>query len=400
MSVTDAPDAGFFETEEHRLITETAREIAGDYDDEYWRAVTNGEQEPDDFWQDCADAGFLGTTVPTEYGGEGMGITELITIVEELVAHGCMGAEMLFVVNVVFGAVTLTNHGSERQKEELLEPLVEGDLRFCMALTEPNAGHNAPNLETFAERQDDGSYRINGSKQWISGVDRADKMLLVARTTPKNEVEKRTNGITLFLVDPQDPAIERRALNVGIPTPEQQFELLIEEYEASEADVIGTPEMGLYQLFDTVNPERLVGSAGALGVGRNALERAIDYAKDREVFDQPIGAHQAIQHPIAESYSQLQAAKLLVQKTAWMMDNDANPKQTAEISNMAKLRATEAGHEAADVAVQVHGGNGFSTDYQVIELWKGSRLGRVAPGSSEMMLNHIAEHSLDLPRSY
>jgi len=400
MSVTDAPDAGFFETEEHRLITETAREIAGDYDDEYWRAVTNGEQEPDDFWQDCADAGFLGTTVPTEYGGEGMGITELITIVEELVAHGCMGAEMLFVVNVVFGAVTLTNHGSERQKEELLEPLVEGDLRFCMALTEPNAGHNAPNLETFAERQDDGSYRINGSKQWISGVDRADKMLLVARTTPKNEVEKRTNGITLFLVDPQDPAIERRALNVGIPTPEQQFELSIEEYEASEADVIGTPEMGLYQLFDTVNPERLVGSAGALGVGRNALERAIDYAKDREVFDQPIGAHQAIQHPIAESYSQLQAAKLLVQKTAWMMDNDANPKQTAEISNMAKLRATEAGHEAADVAVQVHGGNGFSKDYQVIELWKGSRLGRVAPGSSEMMLNHIAEHSLDLPRSY
>jgi len=400
MSVTDAPDAGFFETEEHRLITETAREIAGDYDDEYWRAVTNGEQEPDDFWQDCADAGFLGTTVPTEYGGEGMGITELITIVEELVAHGCMGAEMLFVVNVVFGAVTLTNHGSERQKEELLEPLVEGDLRFCMALTEPNAGHNAPNLETFAERQDDGSYRINGSKQWISGVDRADKMLLVARTTPKNEVEKRTNGITLFLVDPQDPAIERRALNVGIPTPEQQFELSIEEYEASEADVIGTPEMGLYQLFDTVNPERLVGSAGALGVGRNALERAIDYAKDREVFDQPIGAHQAIQHPIAESYSQLQAAKLLVQKTAWMMDNDANPKQTAEISNMAKLRATEAGHKAADVAVQVHGGNGFSKDYQVIELWKGSRLGRVAPGSSEMMLNHIAEHSLDLPRSY
>jgi len=201
-------------------------------------------------------------------------------------------------------------------------------------------------------------------------------------------------------VDPQDPAIERRALNVGIPTPEQQFELSIEEYGASEADVIGTPEMGLYQLFDTVNPERLVGSAGALGVGRNALERAIDYAKDREVFDQPIGAHQAIQHPIAESYSQLQAAKLLVQKTAWMMDNDANPKQTAEISNMAKLRATEAGHEAADVAVQVHGGNGFSKDYQVIELWKGSRLGRVAPGSSEMMLNHIAEHSLDLPRSY
>jgi acyl-CoA dehydrogenase len=304
------------------------------------------------------------------------------------------------VVNVVFGAVTLTEHGSEEQKEELLRPLVEGDLKFCMALTEPNAGHNAPNMETFADQRDDGSYLINGSKQWISGVDRADEMLLVARTTPKEEVDKRTNGITLFLADPQDPNIERRELDVGIPTPEKQFELSLDDYVASEEDIIGTKEMGLYQLFDTVNPERLVGSAGAIGIGRNALDRAVEYAKDRNVFDQPIGAHQAIQHPLAESYSQLEAAKLLVQKAAWMMDNTSDPKKTSEVSNLAKLRATEAGHEATDVAVQTHGGNGFSRDYMVIELWKGSRLATVAPGSSEMMRNHIAEHTLGLPRSY
>jgi len=400
MTVTQSPDPGFVETETHRLIRETAREVAADYDDEYWRAVTDDERAPTEFWQDCADAGFLGATVPEEYGGEGMGIQELVTITEELVANGCLGAEMLFVVNVVFGAVTLTNPATAEHKADLHRPLVEGDLKFCMALTEPNAGHNAPNMETFADQQDDGTFLIDGSKQWISGVDRADKMLLVARTTPKEEVDKRTNGITLFLADPQDPNIERRELDVGIPTPEKQFELSFDDYVATEDDVIGTKEMGLYQLFDTVNPERLVGSAGAIGIGRNALDRAVDYAKDRNVFDQPIGAHQAIQHPIAESYSQIEAAKLLVQKAAWMMDNTSDPKKTSEVSNLAKLRATEAGHEATDVAVQTHGGNGFSRDYMVIELWKGSRLATVAPGSSEMMRNHIAEHTLGLPRSY
>jgi acyl-CoA dehydrogenase len=400
MTVTQSPNPGFVETDAHRMIKETAREIAADYDDEYWLAVANDHREPTEFWQDCADAGFLGTTVPEEYGGEGMGITELVAIVEELVTHGCIGAEMLFVLNVVFGAVTLSNHGTDEQKAQYLEPLVDGELNFCMALTEPNAGHNAPNLDTVAEETEDGSYRITGSKQWISGVDRADQMLLVARTTPKDEVPERTQGITLFLVDPQDPAIERRELDVGIPTPEKQFELSIDDYVAQPEDVVGTKEMGLYQLFDTVNPERLVGSAGAIAIGRNALERAVDYANDRVVFDQPIGAHQAIQHPIADAFSHLEAAELLVQKAAWMMDNTDDPKATSEISNMAKLRATEAGHEATDVAVQTHGGNGFSRDYMVIEMWKGSRLARVAPGSSEMMRNHIAEHTLGMPRSY
>ncbi|WP_247005724.1 acyl-CoA dehydrogenase family protein [Halorientalis litorea] len=402
MTVSQSSEPGFVETEEDRLIKETAREIAADYDDEYWRDVANG-RDPDEFWQDCADAGFLGATAPQEYGGEGMGITELTTIVEELVANGCMGADMLFIVNVVFGAVTLTNHGSEEQKKELLEPLIDGDLRFCMALTEPNAGHNAPNLDTFAEEQDDGTFHINGSKQWISGVDRADKMLLVARTRPKDEVPKRTQGITLFLADPHDDNIERRELDVGIPTPEKQFELSFDDYEASPDDIIGTRDMGLLQLFDTVNPERLVGSAGAIGIGRNAIERAVDYAQDRVVFDEPIGAHQAIQHPLAEAHSQLEAAKLLVQKASWLMDRTETTddmKKTAEWSNMAKLRASEAGHEACDVALQTHGGNGFSRDYAVIEMWKGSRLGTVAPGSSQMMRNHIAEHTLDLPRSY
>ena len=397
MTVSQSSSGGFEENQELEMIRETAREIASDYDDGYFLEVSDGK-EPTEFWNDCADAGFLGAAVPLEYGGEGMGFWELSAIVEELCANGCLGAEMLFVVNVCFGGITLTENGSEEQKEEWLPGICDGSVNFAMALTEPDAGHNAPNMDTFAERDGD-EYVIDGTKQWISGADVADGMLLVARTAPQEESAKM-QGITLFLVDPDDSAVERRELDVGIPTPEKQFELSIDGYRAHEDDVIGTEGMGMYQLFDTVNPERLLGASGAVGVGKCAIERAVDYANEREVFDQPIGAHQGVQHPIADSWAKLQSAGLLTRKAAWMVDNEPDPKKTAEVSNMAKLRATEVGHEATDVALQTHGGNGFSREYTVIEMWKGSRLGKVAPGSTEMMRNHVAEHTLGLPRSY
>ncbi|MCY4732697.1 acyl-CoA/acyl-ACP dehydrogenase [Natronomonas gomsonensis] len=397
MTVSQSSQPGFEETQELEMIRQTARDIASDYDDDYWLEVSEG-REPTEFWNDCADAGFLGAAIPTEYGGEGMGFWELSAIVEELCANGCLGAEMLFVVNVCFGGITLTENGSEEQKEEWLPGICDGSVNFAMALTEPDAGHNAPNMTTFAEEDGD-EYVVDGTKQWISGVDVADQMLLVARTSPKDDSAKM-QGVTLFLVDPDDPAIEARELDVGIPTPEKQFELSFDGYRAHEEDIIGTKGMGLYQLFDTVNPERLLGASGAIGVGKCAINRSVDYANEREVFDQPIGAHQGIQHPIADSWAKLQSAGLLVRKAAWMVDNESNPKKTAEVSNMAKLRATEVGHDATDVAVQTHGGNGFSRDYTVIEMWKGSRLGKVAPGSTEMMRNHVAEHTLGLPRSY
>jgi len=391
-----ADDYRFEEARDLSLIRETVREVANEYDDPYWRAVNQHEREPTEFWQDCADAGLLGVVVPEEYGGEGMGYTELATIVEEFTAQGCMGVGMLYVVTVVFGTVTLVENGTEAQREELLPRLADGDLHFCMALTEPGAGHNAPNLDTTAEPTDDG-FVVNGSKQWISGVDRADQMLLVARTTPKEEVDRRTEGITLFLADPDAPGIELRELDTGIPTPERQFEISFDDMHLPRDAVIGEQGQGLYQLFDTVNPERLVGAAGAVGTGKNALQRAVDYAAEREVFDQPIGAHQAIQHPIADAYSKVEAAGALTRRAAWQLDQGKDPGGAA---NMAKLRATEASHEACDVALQTHGGNGFSREYTVIEMWKSSRLGRTAPGSSQMMRNHIAEQVLGLPRSY
>ncbi len=388
----------FVESDEHKMIRETVEQIADDYEDEYWQEVEQGA-EPTEFWNDCADAGFLGTAIDEEYGGEGMGLEEFAMVTEEFSANGCLGVEMLFVVNVVFGAVTLQANGSEEQKEEYIPGIVDGDLNWAMALTEPNAGHNAPEMETIAE-EDDGEYVINGSKQWISGVEKADKMLLAARTTPVEEASKRTMGVTLFLVDPQDSNIERRELDVGIPTPEKQFELSIDNYVAQEEDIVGTKGMGIYHLFDTLNPERLIGSSGAIGIGRCALDRAIDYANNREVFDGPIGQYQGLQHPIAEAYSELHGSRELVRKAARMQDEDYDPREVAEVSNMAKLRASEAGHEACDVALQTHGGNGFSREYAVIEMWKGTRLAKTAPGSSEMMKNFIAEHTLDMPRSY
>jgi acyl-CoA dehydrogenase len=393
---TTRQSSGFGESPEHDLIRQTAREIAESYDDDYWQEVNHEQVDPEAFWQDCADAGFLGAAVPEEYGGEGMGMQEMTTIVQTLEEHGCMGVGMLFVVTPVFGSITLAQNGTEEQKEEYLPKLVDGEMKFCMALTEPTAGHNTPNLDTVAEPTGDG-FRVNGTKQWISGVDRADKMLLIARTTPKEEVERRTEGITLFLADPSDPGVEYQTLDTGIPAPENQYEIHFDDYHLEEDAVIGERDRGLYQLFDTVNPERLVGAAGAVGSGKCALKRAIDYAKDRQVFDAPIGSHQAIQHPIADKWSKLEAAELLTKKGAWTVDNGG---EAGAAANMAKLRASEAGYDACDFAVQTHGGNGVSEDYFVVDLWKSARLGRIAPGSSQMMRNYIAERVLDLPRSY
>ncbi|MFT4885676.1 MAG: acyl-CoA dehydrogenase, partial [Natronomonas sp.] len=200
------------------------------------------------------------------------------------------------------------------------------------------------------------------------------------------------------LADPDSPGVEYRELNTGIPAPERQFEINFDDYRVDADAIIGEQGKGLYQLFETVNPERLVGAAGVVGAGKCALNRAIDYAKEREVFDVPIGSHQAIQHPIADKWSRLEAAELMLKKAAWEVD--AENRDAGAAANMTKLRASEAGYDACDFAVQVHGGNGLSEDYFVVDLWKQARLSRIAPGSSEMMRNYIGESVLGLPRSY
>ncbi|WP_336135622.1 acyl-CoA dehydrogenase family protein [Natronomonas amylolytica] len=385
------------ESELHDLIRESIQGIADDFDREYWREHIENKEFPEEYWQALADDGWLGVTIPEEYGGEGLGMLEMSIIIEELSRGGGQGG-IIFVLTPVFGGIGIQRHGSEAQKEEYLPKIADGEMKFCMALTEPEAGTNTLNIDTYAEEAGDGTFHVNGQKTFISGVENADSMLLVARTSEFDK-SNPTHGVTLFVVD--DPAeregIKLSELDTAVPWFERQYQVTYDDLEVTEEDILGTKDGGLYLLWDTLNTERLAGAASALGGGLRAIDLAVDYAGDRNVFGQPIGAHQAIQHPIAESYAKLMAAREILYKGANKWDDDEDCGLEA---NVAKLLASQAGTEAADRAIQTHGGNGFTHEYEVYDIWQNLRLTQTAPVSNEMVLNYIGEHELGLPRSY
>jgi acyl-CoA dehydrogenase len=322
---------------------------------------------------------------------------EMSIIIEELSRGGGQGG-IIFVLTPVFGGIGIQRHGSEEQKEEYLPKIADGEMKFCMALTEPEAGTNTLNISTHAKEVGDGTFHVNGQKTFISGVENADSMLLVARTSEFDK-SNPTHGVTLFVVD--DPAerdgIGLSELDTAVPWFERQYQVTYDDLEVTEDDILGTKDGGLYLLWDTLNTERLAGAASALGGGLRAIDLAVDYAGDRNVFGQPIGAHQAIQHPIAESYAKLMAAREILYKGANKWDDD---EECGLEANVAKLLASQAGTEAADRAIQAHGGNGFTHEYEVYDIWQNLRLTQTAPVSNEMVLNYIGEHELGLPRSY
>ncbi|MEF8806902.1 acyl-CoA dehydrogenase family protein [Natronomonas sp.] len=385
------------ESELHDLIRESIQGIADDFDREYWREHIEQKEFPEEYWQALAEDGWLGVTIPEEYGGEGLGMLEMSIIIEELSRGGGQGG-IIFVLTPVFGGIGIQRHGSEAQKEEYLPKIADGEMKFCMALTEPEAGTNTLNIDTYAEETDDGTFHVNGQKTFISGVENADSMLLVARTSEFDK-SNPTHGVTLFVVD--DPAeregIKLSELDTAVPWFERQYQVTYDDLEVTEDDILGTKDGGLYLLWDTLNTERLAGAASALGGGLRAIDLAVEYAGDRNVFGQPIGAHQAIQHPIAESYAKLMAAREILYKGANKWDDDEDCGLEA---NVAKLLASQAGTEAADRAIQAHGGNGFTHEYEVYDIWQNLRLTQTAPVSNEMVLNYIGEHELGLPRSY
>ncbi|WP_255149610.1 acyl-CoA dehydrogenase family protein [Halorarius halobius] len=384
------------ETELHDMIRESVRDIAGDFDREYWREHVDEEEFPTEYWQALADDGWLGVAIPEEYGGEGMGMLEMTIIIEELSRGGGQGG-IVFVLTPVFGGIGITRHGSEQQKQEYLPKIADGDMRFCMALTEPRAGTNTLNIDTRAEETEDG-WLVNGEKTFISGVENADTMLLVARTS-EFDPSNPTHGVTLFLVD--DPA-EREAVSLSeldttVPWFEKQYQVHYDDLHVSESDVLGAVDGGLYLLWDTLNTERIGGAASALGGGLRAVDLAVEYANEREVFGAPISSHQGIQHPIAESYAKLTAAREVTYKAAKKWDEDEDCGMEA---NAAKLLTSRFGTEAADRAIQAHGGNGFTREYEVYDIWQNLRLTQTAPVSNEMVLNYIGEHELGMERSY
>ncbi|MFD1515279.1 acyl-CoA dehydrogenase family protein [Halomarina rubra] len=380
----------------HGLIRESVRGIASDFDREYWREHVDEKQFPEEYWQALADDGWLGVAIPEEYGGEGMGMEEMTIIVEELSRGGGQGG-IVFVLTPVFGGIGVTRHGTEEQKQHYLPKIASGDMRFCMGLTEAHAGTNTLNIETRAEKEGD-EYVVSGQKMWISGVENADTMLLIARTSEFDR-SNPTHGVSMFLVD--DPAerdaISLSTVDVALPWFEKQYQVDIDGLRVHEEDILGEEDGGLYMLWDTLNTERIAGAASSLGGGLRAVDLAVDYACEREVFGKPIGAHQAIQHPLAESYAKLLASREILYKAARLWDDGEDCGMEA---NAAKLLTSEFGTEAADRAIQTHGGNGFTREYEVYDIWQNMRLTQVAPVTNQMAKNYIGEHHLGLPRSY
>jgi len=380
----------------HGLIRESVRGIASDFDREYWREHVDEKEFPEAYWQALADDGWLGVAIPEEYGGEGMGMEEMTIIIEELSRGGGQGG-IVFVLTPVFGGIGITRHGTEAQKREYLPKIANGDMRFCMGLTEAHAGTNTLNIETRAEKEGD-EYVVSGQKMWISGVENADTMLLIARTSEFDR-SNPTHGVSMFLVDDpaEQDAISLSTVDVALPWFEKQYQVDIDGLRVHEDDILGEEDGGLYLLWDTLNTERIAGAASSLGGGLRAVDLAVDYASDREVFGKPIGAHQAIQHPLAESYAKLVASREVLYKAARLWDDGQDCGMEA---NAAKLLTSEFGTEAADRAIQTHGGNGFTREYEVYDIWQNMRLTQVAPVTNEMAKNFIAEHHLGLPRSY
>ncbi|MFC5973489.1 acyl-CoA dehydrogenase family protein [Halomarina salina] len=387
---------GTAETAMHDMIRETVRDVAGEFDREYWREHVDEKEFPEEYWQALADDGWLGVAIPEEYGGEGLGMEEMAIVIEELARGGGQGG-IIFILTPVFGGIGITRHGTEAQKEEYLPKIASGEMRFCMGLTEPRAGTNTLNIDTSAEREGS-EFVVDGEKTFISSVETADEMLLVARTS-EFDPENPTHGVSLFLVpDPADQdGVSYSTLDTAVPWFEDQYQIHFDGLRVPEERILGGEDEGLRLLFDTLNTERIAGAASALGGGLRAVDLAVDYANDREVFGQPIGAHQAIQHPLADSYAKLLSSRELLYKAArkWDAGEDCGME-----TNAAKLLTSEFATEAADRAVQTHGGNGFTREYEVYDIWQNARVTQTVPVSNEMAKNYIAEHHLGLPRSY
>ena len=383
--------------EHQQVVRDGIRELARKFDLDYWREQDRQHRFPEEFWRALAEGGWLGIVIPSEYGGSGLGMVELAIAIEEVAASGAgAAAGFLFILNSVFGAVTIVKHGNEEQKRRYLPGLAAGTLEFCMALTEPGAGTNTSRITTTARRDGDG-YVVTGQKVFISGADRAGGMLLIARTSPAPAGSTRTQGISLFLLDPRSPGIEIRPIDkLGIHMSSTNF-VYFDNARVPASGLVGEEGRGWRMLLDTLNPERIATTATCVGTGHLVLRLAAEYARERKVFGAPIGTHQGLTFPLAECKAQLELARLMNYKAAWAFDRGLS---CGDETNMAKYVAAEAAFRAADQAMQVHGGYGYTTEYHIERYWRDVRLFRTAPVSQEMTLNYIAEHVLGLPKSY
>ena len=377
-------------------IRHEARRLVLPFDDDYWREHDEKHEFPWEFYNAFAEQGWIGILVPEEYGGAGMGVMEA-SVLLGTVGHspGVQNAASTLHLSI-FGMGPVIHHGSEELKRRTLPPTASGDLHVSFGVTEDDAGTDTSRIRTFARRDGD-RWIVNGKKIWNTKAQQASKCLLLARTTPREECDRPLDGMTLFLADLDPDHVEIRPIDKCGRNAVNSNELFMHDLPVDPADVVGEVDQGFRCLLDGLNPERIVLAAESIGIGRQALDKAVHYAKEREVFGRPIGMNQAIAHPLADSYSELEAAELLWQKAAWSYDQGH---EVGALANMAKLRASEAAYRACDRAVQTFGGMGYAKECNVERYWRESRMSRIAPISNEMILNFVSEHVLGLPRSY
>ncbi|MGH9170116.1 MAG: acyl-CoA dehydrogenase family protein [Acidimicrobiales bacterium] len=382
-------------TPEQELLASAVAGIAGSYGHEYFQRKTREGGKQEELWQELGKGGYLGVHLPEEYGGGGMGIAELTIVCEEVAAAGC--PMLLMLVSPAICGTLLARYGTDDQKARWLPTMAVGEEKMAFAITEPDAGSNSHKIATTATRDGD-TWRLNGTKYYISGVDEAAAVLVVARTG--TEAGTGRARLSLFVVATDHPGLVAQHIPVEIAAPEKQFTLFFDNCLLSEADLLGTEGEGLHQVFAGLNPERLMSGALSCGIGRVALGTAAAYARERSVWDRPIGSHQGVAHPLAKAKIELELARLMLQKAAWSYDAGLDPAATGEAANMAKYAAAEASLGALDQAMQTLGGNGLASEYGLADLWGTARLLRTAPVSREMILNFVAQHSLGLPKSY
>jgi len=377
---------------DHRAIRESVAKIASRYGSQYFLERGRSGGHIDELWAELGAAGLLGVHLPEEFGGGGGGMTEAVVVVEELAAHGM--PMLIWVISPAICGSILAHHGSETMKKEWLPSLADGSKKMAFGLTEPNAGSNSHQLETTASKDEDG-WTISGSKYYISAIDQADAVLVVAKDTDASTADKKR--LSLFVVPTDAPGLSFQKIDTSIVSPDSQFTVFLDNVHVGPEALIGEAGAGLRQVFDGLNPERILVGAICSGVGRYAIEKAADYAKQREVWNVPIGSHQGIAHPLAEAHIDVELGRLATYRAAEMFDAGES---AGEAANIAKFAASEAALKALDQAIQTHGGNGLSHEYGLSELWFVTRLMRTAPVSREMVLNFVAQTSLGLPRSY
>ncbi|TLS41853.1 acyl-CoA dehydrogenase [Streptomyces montanus] len=381
------------ETDEHKALRSAVAALGKRYGRDYLTTVIKEGRHPDELWAEAAKLGYLGVNLPEAYGGGGGGTAELSIVLEELGAAGC--PLLMLVVSPAICGTVIARFGTEAQKRDWLPGIAEGTRTMAFGITEPDAGSNSHRITTTA-RRDGTDWVLSGRKVFISGVDIADATLIVGRTQ-----DARTGRLKpcLFIVPRDADGFEWRPIDMELQGAEKQFELTLDDIRLPADALVGDEDAGLIQLFAGLNPERVMTAAFAIGIGRYALSRAVDYARERTVWKEPIGAHQAVAHPLAQAHIELELARLMMQKAAFLYDagDDA---AAGEAANMAKYAAGEACVKAVDQAVHTLGGNGLTSEFGLASLITVSRVARIAPVSREMILNFVSHQTLGLPKSY